>query len=327
MAALPSPGWDEQTVRGFGSSLSRAGVDELAKINAGQPARVLVEAIATGFDTVDALLGGGLRRKEITIVLADTGVNKTAFVEQMALYMERYRVAHFALEMGRPKTISRLLAKEMRLDVASVENLLAHRPDHLGLKRSLEHLCYERSLYVEDRSRSEAYWIDHLVACANDTHPDVVIIDDLQSIDGWTEGYPSVGSGRDYKPKVDALAVRSQIIDRIIDMADVLNCSVVIPHQTKFETMQKNRRPTLGDCADGMKLVRRADTVIALHRPFRGDPARDSVMEVIMRKNRNGPEITTHLYRNAKQLRFEEYTPDEERDLECCKPRKRAPRK
>lgn len=301
----------------------RAGLDEYADMRAGLPARRPVETFSTGLGDLDQLLGGGLRRREYTVVLGATGANKSAFCEQIGLEVAKHhRVAHFALELGKTKTTPRLLAKLMRLDALSIENLLASRPDHKPLQNALLRLAYEHKYIIEERDRIEPFEWGHLLSLAMADKPDLLIIDDLQCIDGWNDGFPPRGSGKDWQPAQHPLKVRNEIITGICALAETLDCHVLIPHQTRAETIRKGDRPGLGDCADTPTLARRADTVLALHRPFRGDLAKDTAMELLIRKNRNGPECITHLYRVGKQFRFEEMTPAEEAELECCKPKK-----
>jgi replicative DNA helicase len=305
--------------RAIWDTSNRAGLWELAT-KPGEPIRpVQPPPMPTGLDALDWALGGGmrhagLRRKRLYVIGARSGYGKSALAEQIALHVsQRAKVLFFALEMGEERTTDRLLAKVVGTDVYSAEQMYHNRE---AVMPPLERLAYEHNLYLEERVEGEPFTFDHVAGLVVRQNPRVVVIDHLRHLDDWSPGGGAYG-GRSDLPA-------AHISRRLRNMAVLADCAVIAVHQLKNEL--QSARPTQHDLADTAALSQQADHVWLIHRPFRGEGLRDNVAEIVVDKNREGPECILHFEWSGRLMRYRDMNPDEEAGLECCKPKKgRAP--
>jgi replicative DNA helicase len=290
----------------------RAGLDSLVRARAGiiepQPLTMKTEIF-----TLDYMLGGGLRVGEVSIVAARTGGGKTALAEQISLAISsRYKTHHFALELGYRQTENRMIGKICGLDVRSVENIRATNPKHELIVGALEALTYERDLLIEERDLLERYVSEDLVYAIAATNARLVVVDHPRHLDDWSEA-----TGRfDMAP--------SKISRRFLAVAKQLECHIMVIAQMKAEVI-KGRRPGVYDIADTSALGQVASAVVIVHRPFLGENG-DDVAELIVDKNRNGPEGRVYTRWVGRTMSFLDLTPDEERRVveRCNPPKKKA---
>lgn len=292
---------------------ARAGIHELADLEAGKaPREDLGPPIGTGLQTLDWILGGadgGLRAGELVVVGARSGHGKSALAEQIALATSlRHRTTYFALELGRERTTDRLLAKALRTDEQSARMALKAGAQHA--KAALESLAYERSLIVEERDLDTDFRLDDALAIMLQNQPKVVVLDHLRHFDDWLVPPPGAdvpkGARADYAPILFSR--------RLHQAARTFKCAIIAVHQCKNQLQAK--RPTQHDLADTAALAQVADHVWMIHRPFRGEVHRDTIAEVVVDKNRRGPECLLHFEWTGRLMRYRDLTPDDE--MPCC---------
>lgn len=276
------------------------------------------EIIQTGIFPIDELTRGGadlggLRTGEVSIIGASTGHGKSALAEQIALEVsKRHRTTFFALELDRQRSEVRMLSKLMRLELGSVVNLMTNQPGHPGLRKALDELTYERMLIVEERDEATSFRSEHLFTMVRANAPKVIVVDHPRHIDDWHGGQRGERS--------DLAAAR--ITRQLVGMAKATDAHVIIVAQTTRDLLGK--RPSARDLADTYVLAQAADLVVMLHRPFRGRGHLDNVAELIIDKNRNGPEGIVHMRWTGSRMTYSDLSPGEEAALECCgSPKKR----
>lgn len=71
------------------------------------------DILPTGFKKMDAFLDGGFARKEVIILGGDTGIGKSFFAGQIALYMglHEQRVGYFSLEISNHMVVARMVGQ------------------------------------------------------------------------------------------------------------------------------------------------------------------------------------------------------------------------
>src|SRR5216110_679304 len=89
------------------------------RVDAQPPGEVGDDTVPTGFPSVDKLLGGGLRRRDLVVLGGDVGSGKSALALGLALRVARQRggVAFCSGEMDEERLMERALAIEGRAAV------------------------------------------------------------------------------------------------------------------------------------------------------------------------------------------------------------------
>ena len=118
------------TTRRFSRPASLEGIVE--RVDQQRPGEVDVDTIPTGFPSVDRVLGGGVRRRDLVALGGDVGSGKSAFALGIALRVAQQGlgVAYFSGEMDEERLMERALAIEGRVAIdelrsVSEEELLA----------------------------------------------------------------------------------------------------------------------------------------------------------------------------------------------------------
>lgn len=262
---------------------------------------------STGLPALDDVLRC-LRPGEISLIGAWTGVGKSGFSEQLALEISKSaRTLFLPLELGVERTERRMLAKLLRCDEETVECMERSKSD--SERRAL----YEAVELLQSRRLTmlapEDYRSEQLVELIRANKPDVVFIDHMQHIQDWS------GTGT----RSDLAAAR--IFRKLRSVCVAERVHIVCIHQLKAEKIKRSQRPQIYDFADSASLPRVADTVLALHRPFRGTPLRDTIMEILVLKNRRGPEPWIHTHFEGSHIAMYPMTKQEAMFAECCSPR------
>src|ERR1044072_1117196 len=98
----------------------RPSLDSLvARVDAQRPGEVTGDTIPTGFGSLDELLGGGLRRRDLVLLGGDIGSGKSALALGIALRVAQQSVgvAYLSGEMNEERLMERALAIEGKVAV------------------------------------------------------------------------------------------------------------------------------------------------------------------------------------------------------------------
>ena len=100
----------------------------VARIDATEPGAIAADTVTSGFPSLDRMLGGGFRRKDLVILAGDVGSGKSALALGIAIRAARAGVQTLFLsgEMGPERVMERALALEGK---ASVDDLRQGRID------------------------------------------------------------------------------------------------------------------------------------------------------------------------------------------------------
>jgi replicative DNA helicase len=242
------------------------------------------DTIATGFPSLDRILGGGLRR-------GDLGSGKSAFALAVALRVAQrgLRVVFFSGEMTTERLLERVLAIEGRVRVddlrQGVPNDIARASVGMAAIRMRDGLPRFEMLGGDG--------VSGLAEGLEGTKYDLVIIDSLQFL---------AKGGRTMDEEL------AEAIRRLKTLALERHVAIFTTAQLPHLAARDDRRPQLDDFGALGAVKHHADVVLALFREDMYDRRREieGATELLVRKNRNGGTGYVDLYFYAQWMRFED---------------------
>ncbi|MCC6930860.1 MAG: AAA family ATPase [Gemmatimonadaceae bacterium] len=274
----------------------------------GEPARVLdaasylegihaaggtADTLSTGFPSVDALLGGGLRRGDLVVLAGDVGCGKTSLAMAIALRAAEAgrSVAFFSGEFSAERLLERALAVQGR---ARVDDLRHGRLDELSYAA-----VASAALAMRERAPLFAHLPPTGVAGLSDLliehlGLDLLVVDPVQSL------------ARGALPMDEELA---QAVRDLKGLAVRRDCAVIlVSHLATSVRDRGDARPQLQDLGALGSLRQLADTVLAVYREELYETSRDvdGATELHVLKHRGGGTGYADLYFYKQWLRFED---------------------
>jgi replicative DNA helicase len=249
------------------------------------------DTIATGFPSLDRMLGGGLRRGDLVVTGGDVGSGKSAFALAVGLRVAQrgLRVVFFSGEMTTERLLERVLAIEGRVRVddlrQGVPNDVARASVGMAAIRMRDGLPRFETLGGDG--------VPGLAEQLEGTKYDLVIIDSLQFL----------AQGARTMDEELAEAVR-----RLKTLALERHVAIFTTAQLPHLASRDDRRPQLDDFGALGSVKHHADVVLALFREDMYDRRREieGATELLVRKNRNGGTGYVDLYFYAQWMRFED---------------------
>lgn len=261
------------------------------------------DAVATGFPSVDRLLGGGLRRGDLAILGGDVGSGKSALALAMAYRAaERPRsgapeddvapppVAFASGEMTPARVTERLLALEGRVRVDDLRHGALDERTRAAIGAAAVRVR-DAALVLEPLPTS----VDALADALRRTLDlRLAVVDSLEHL----------LAGRAPREEELAGAVR-----RLKLLALELDVPILVTAQlTRLDRARKDLRPRLEDFAALGAVREFADVVLGVYREemYASADGVEGATELIALKNRNGPTGYVDLYFYARWIRFED---------------------
>lgn len=261
------------------------------------------DAVATGFPSVDRLLGGGLRRGDLVVLGGDVGSGKSALALAMAYRAaERPRtgapeedvtpapVAFVTGEMTPARITERLLALEGRVRVDDLRHGTLDEQARAGVGAAAVRVR-DAALVLETLPTSVEALADTLRRTLDLR---LAVVDSLELM------VPGV-QARDEEL---AGAIR-----RLKALALELGVPILVTAQlTRLDRTRQDLRPRLEDFAALGALREVADVVLGVYREEMYTSANgvEGATELMALKNRNGPTGYVDLYFYARWIRFED---------------------
>jgi replicative DNA helicase len=248
------------------------------------------DTIATGFPSLDRVLGGGLRRGDLAVLGGDVGSGKSALALAIALRAAAaHTVTFFSGEMTEERLMERILAIEGR---ARIDDLRQGTLDEVS-RANVGAAAVRLRDALPQLARLSSAGLDGLAKPRKSGKPDFVIVDSIQAL----------GPGVREMAEEHASSVRAL-------KALALDASVAIlaTGHLPLLTTRSDRRPLLDDFGALGAVKQHADIVLALYREGMYDTARDveGATELLVRKNRHGGVGYVDLYFYAQWMRFED---------------------
>lgn len=289
-----------------GESREIAGVisDTFVRIDNRVAKKDLFSGLSTGFADLDEITAG-LHKSELVVIGARPSVGKTAIALAIVRNVAQHpntAVLFVSLEMSRSELAERLLCADAKVDSHKVRkgHLDADDIDKLmdagsRLKRA--------KLYIDDTpSRS---MVQIAAACRRLSKREekhgglkLLVVDYLQMIDPEDRRAPR-------QEQVAQISRRLKVLAR--ELAIPVVCLAQVNRASED---RQDHKPRLSDLRESGGIEADADTVILLHRPGRYDGATpDTVIELDIAKQRNGPTGTVTLAFDKRFNRFDDSGP------------------
>src|SRR6266478_5958584 len=114
----------------------RASLESLVqRVDAQRPGEVTGDTVPTGFASIDKILGGGLRRRDLVVLGGDIGAGKSALALGVALRVAQQGlgVAFLSGEMDEERLMERALALEGRVAVDELRSATLNDQTRAGV--------------------------------------------------------------------------------------------------------------------------------------------------------------------------------------------------
>lgn len=254
----------------------------------GNPAR---DTVASGFPSLDKMLGGGFRRGDLIVLGGDVGSGKSALALAIALRAApHYKTVFVSGEMLPERIHERALAIEGRARVDDLRRGSLSDETRVQVGAAAVRLR-DRLPIIERASHSGVADLGPLLDGLPET--ELLIVDQIEGLTS-TERQMAEGAAIAIKA-LKALALSRRV-------------AILATSQLPNLGDRTDRRPTLDDFGAMGATKQYADVVLALYREEMYDQARDitGATELFVRKNRNGRTGYVDLYFYAQWLRFED---------------------
>jgi replicative DNA helicase len=254
----------------------------------GAPAR---DTIASGFPSLDKMLGGGFRRGDLIVLGGDVGSGKSALALAIALRTAVHHKTVFVSGEMLPERIhERALAIEGRARVDDLRRGSLSDATRAQVGAAAVRLR-DRLPVIERASHNGVADLGPLLDGLPDT--ELLVADQI-------EGLGSTDRAMAEEMAISVKALKALALERRV--------AILATSQLPNLTERSDRRPTLDDFGGMGATKQYADVVLGLYREEMYDQARDitGATELFVRKNRNGRTGYVDLYFYAQWLRFED---------------------
>lgn len=252
------------------------------------------DTVASGFPSMDRMLGGGLRRRDLVVLGGDVGVGKSSFALAIALRVAERGdpVTFLSGEMDEERLWERALAIEGRVKVDQIRKGTLSDEARAALGGAAVRL---RDRPVTFRPLASPSFEDTADLMERAAAP-LVVVDSLQLL-------PPRHRGADAEEEA-AFAVR-----RLKEIALAANAVVLAVSQLPgLDTRRRDPRPELDDFGARGAVKYVADVVLGLYREdmYQTSRAVEGATELIVAKNRHGQTGFVDLYFYRDWMRFED---------------------
>lgn len=253
------------------------------------------DTIPTGYASVDKLLGGGLRRRDLILLAGDIGSGKSSLALGIALRsaLRGVPVLFLSGEMTEERLLERALALEGR---ATIDELRTGKLDDQRRAAVGAAAVRLRALPLVVRPLIGRDFGEIEEAMRVVPRPALVVIDYLQL----------VPPPRDVADQHDALALATRALKALALAEDV--AVLAVAQLPSHIATRDDPRPTLDDLGGRGQVKQHADVVLGLYREemYRPGGGMEGATELLIGKNRNGPTGFVDLYFYRRWLRFED---------------------
>ncbi|HKI93944.1 MAG TPA: DnaB-like helicase C-terminal domain-containing protein [Gemmatimonadales bacterium] len=252
------------------------------------------DTVPSGFPSLDKMLGGGFRRRDLIVLGGDVGSGKSALALGIALRTAAagYPVVYFSGEMDEDRLMERALALEGRVRVDDLRAAsLGERPRAAVGAAVLRLRDLPLAVYP---MTARSY--DDVLEPAWAHHPALVVVDYLQLLPP-----PANRATQDEDTAAALRALKATALETRIACLAVAQ----LPHHV---ATREDPRPTLDDFGTLGGVKQHADVVLNIYREEMYNPGGgvEGATELMIAKNRNGPTGFIDLYFYQHWLRFED---------------------
>jgi replicative DNA helicase len=251
------------------------------------------DTVPTGFASLDRLLAGGPRRRDLVVLAGDVGSGKSALALSIAIRAASAGVPtmYFSGEMGPERVLERALALEAKVSVDDLRQGQLDDVSRAAVGAAAVHvrdvpLLVKPLLGIDFAELSEAL----------DMVPprQLLVVDSLQLT---TPPRPAARLEERVAQAVRALKALAVARDLVV---------LVTAQLPQLRATRPDPRPTLDDLGGLGAIKQNADLILMVYREEMYRPAQgvEGATELILAKNRNGPTGFVDLYFYPRWLRF-----------------------
>jgi replicative DNA helicase len=253
------------------------------------------DTVATGFPSIDRILGGGFRRRDLVVLAGDVGSGKSSLALGIAIRAALAGTAtvFYSGEMNEDRLMERALALEGRATVDELRGGKLKDPTRASVGAAALRL---RNLPLVVRDLHGFDLEDLSQSLEMIPRPALVVVDPLQLVQA---GGPAGNSEESLAAA--ARSLKAVALDRNVAVLTVSQVST-------NPRLREDPRPNLDDLGGLGAVKQHADLVLAIYREemYRPGGGMEGATELIIAKNRNGPTGFVDLYFYQKWLRFED---------------------
>lgn len=260
-----------------------------------------MRGVPTGFAHVDSILGG-LQQSDLIILAARPSMGKTAFalnIAQNVAVQQKRTVGIFSLEMSKEQLVDRLISSIGMIDSWKLRNGKLNDDDFRNLNEAYGVLA-EANLFIDDTPSASVMEVRAKARRLQAEHGlDLIVIDYLQLMVGTSNS-----SGDNRVQEV------SEISRSLKALAREINCPVIALSQlSRAVESRPDKHPLLSDLRESGSIEQDADVVMFLYREdYYNKEESNNLMDVMVRKHRNGPTGDARLLARLQYGRFETLT-------------------
>ncbi|GAC1386873.1 MAG: replicative DNA helicase [Candidatus Saccharimonadales bacterium] len=258
-----------------------------------------IRGVPTGFKDLDNLLAG-LQRSDLFILAARPSMGKTAMVLNLAhnvAVQASEPVLIFSLEMSKEQLVDRMLSRESGVDAWALRTGNLTDSDFEKLGQAMGTLS-EAQIYIDD---SPGITVSDLRTKARrEAHQrplGLIIVDYLQLMSG----------GSRFGNESNRVQEISEISRGLKGLARELNVPLIALSQLSRSVESRNPQiPQLADLRESGSIEQDADVVAFLDREdyYNPESERQNIMDVFIKKHRNGPTGAVELYFDREKQRI-----------------------
>ncbi len=273
----------------------------VARVDQQLPGAISGDTVPTGFPSVDRILGGGLRRRDLVVLGGDVGSGKSALALGIALRVAQQGggggggVAFFSGEMDEERLMERALAVEGRVAVDELRAAKLSDQTRAGVGGAAVRL---RGLPLAILPLAAADF-ETLTARLDPLRQlGLIVVDYLQLV--------PTPAGTTRSTQDEDLAL---VLQRLKALALERQVTLLVVSQlSRFAAARENARPTLDDFGHLGAIKQHADVALGLFREEMYHPGQgvEGATELLVLKNRNGPTGFVDLYFYRRWMRFED---------------------
>ena len=258
-----------------------------------------LRGVPTGYRDLDNMLAG-LQKSDLFILAARPSMGKTAFVLNLAHKIAteaKESVLIFSLEMGKEQLVDRLLAMESGVDAWALRTGKLTDTDFERLGEAMGTLS-EAKIYIDDSPGITV--ADLRTKARREAHTQkigLIIVDYLQLMSG----------GSRYAGEGNRVQEISEISRGLKGVARELDVPLIALSQLSRSVENRNPQiPQLADLRESGSIEQDADVVAFLYREdyYNPESERKNIMDVLIKKHRNGPTGAIELYFDRDKQRI-----------------------
>ncbi|MBI1722930.1 MAG: AAA family ATPase [Gemmatimonadetes bacterium] len=252
------------------------------------------ETVSSGFPSVDRILGGGLRRRDLIVLGGDVGVGKSSFALAVALRVaERGESAVVVSgEMDEERLWERALGIESRTRIDDIRRGKLSDEARAALGAAAVRLRDRPMLFIPTAAES----FEDVAGRIHAAGAPLTVVDYLQLL-------PPRRAARDLAEEAAAAVRRLKEVALEADTA-----LLVVAQLPRHNPKRRDPRPSLDDFGALGAVKYHADVVLGLYREEMYQTTRgvEGATELIVAKNRHGATGFVDLYFYRDWMRFED---------------------